>query len=111
MPLTEKNMKHIISPFLEEIIQYFDATACENQNGFAKVPLSLRVLTALSTLEEAGFAEENVGLKGQSMWAPTRKLLDILCHPPKEADFPLLVITTPDNDDRRSCHIAIEICQ
>ena len=50
-------MNHVVSPFLEEIIQYIDATLCDDNKEFAELPRDLRVYAALALLSKAGIAK------------------------------------------------------
>jgi len=40
-------MNHLLSPFLEEIIQYLDQTLCNNNRQFAELSRDLRIYTGV----------------------------------------------------------------
>jgi hypothetical protein len=92
----EKTMAHVVSPFLEEIIQFLDLTVCEDHSEFAKLHYDFRVFAALLNLLEAGLAKSKTRPGRGASWTPTKKLLGLLGNPPKKPDFPSLVIADYD---------------
>ena len=68
-------MNHVVSPFLEEIIQYIDATLCDDNKEFAELPRDLRVYAALAMLSKAGIATRITKAGQDDSWEPTTSFL------------------------------------
>ena len=89
-------MAHVVSPFLEEIIQFLDFRVCEDHSEFAKLHYDFRVFAALIILSAAGLAKSKTRPGRGESWTPTKELLGLLGNPPKKPDFPSLVIADYD---------------
>ena len=101
-------MAHVVSPFLEEIIQFLDFRVCEDHSEFAKLHYDFRVFAALIILSTAGLAKSKTRPGRGESWTPTRKLLGLLGNPPKKPDFPSYR-RLRRNDARRGGSIGIGI--
>jgi hypothetical protein len=86
----EDNMNHVVSPFLEEIIQYIDATLCDDNKEFAELPRDLRVYAALALLSKAGIATQITKAGQDYSWEPTTSFLSADIQ--RKPDFAPLVI-------------------
>jgi hypothetical protein len=70
-------MNHLLSPFLEEIIQYLDQTLCNNNRQFAELSRDLRIYTGLLILSAAGIATEIAKPGHDHLWEPTTTFLPV----------------------------------
>jgi hypothetical protein len=82
----------VVSPFLEEIIQTFDGTLCQQDSTFTEIPYNHRVFGALQILSATGLAKETLKPGHGVSWGPTMQLFVGLDAPPMNPKFPPLVI-------------------
>jgi hypothetical protein len=85
-----ESANHIVSPFLEEIIQYLDRTLCEDNKQFTELSRDLRTYAALLILSAAGIATKTTKPGHDHSWEPTTTFLPVDIQ--RKPDFAPLVI-------------------